>query len=122
MIAVDTSVLIAHLRGEDRVRGVMDPHEETVASALVSWELWKGARSAAGQHAVARLLQTLHLDPLTAATARLAAGLHRDLVETGRPRSDFDTLIAAHAIWRGVPLATLDGGFEGIPGLRLREI
>lgn len=39
------------------------------------------------------------------------------LVAAGKPRSDFDTIIAAHAMWRGVPLVTLDGNFDGIPGL-----
>ena len=122
MIAVDTSVLVAHLRGDERVRGALDPDREVLASSLVAWELWKGARTPAATRAVARLLRALHLDPLTAEQAEFAGSLHRDLTAAGQPRSDYDTLIAAHAMWRDVPLATLDQGFDGIPGLRVRLI
>lgn len=122
MRAFDTSVLVAHLRGDGRVRGVIDPSVESVACSLVAWELWKGARSPVAMRGVARLLRALHMDPLTPELAEFAGDVHRDLVATGQPRSDFDTIIAAHAMWRNVPLVTLDGDFEGIPGLTVERV
>lgn len=122
MYAIDTSVLIAHLRGDERVKNAIDPTTEPLASALVTWELWKGAHNPAAMRGVARLLRVLHLDPLTPELAEYAGDLHRALTAAGQPRNDFDTLIAAHAMWRGVPLLTLDGDFEGIDGLQVRNI
>jgi predicted nucleic acid-binding protein len=122
MRAFDTSILVAHLRGDERVRSVFDPAVESLACSLVAWELWKGARSATAMRGVARLLRALHLDPLTSELAEFAGAVHRDLVAAGQPRTDFDTIIAAHAIWRNVPLVTLDGGFDGIPGLDVQHV
>ena len=120
--AFDTSVLVAHLRGDERVRGVLDPGREALACSLVAWELWKGARSPAAMRGVARLLRALHLDPFTAELAEFAGQVHRDLHAAGQPRSDFDTIIAAHALWRGVPLVTRDDAFDGIPGLEVHRV
>lgn len=122
MRAFDTSVLVAHLRGDERVQGVLDPSTESLATSLVAWELWKGARSPTAMRGVARLLRALHLDPLTPELAEFAGDVHRSLVEAGHARSDFDTIIAAHAMWRDVPLVALDGDFGGIPGLKLQHL
>jgi predicted nucleic acid-binding protein len=120
--AFDTSVLVAHLRGDARVRGVLDPSVESLACSLVAWELWKGARSPVAKRGVDRLLRALHLDPFTAELAEFAGDLHRGLVAAGKVRSDFDTIIAAHAMWRDVPLVTMDAGLEGIPGLTVEHV
>ena len=122
MKAYDTSVLVAHLRGDERVQGHIDRAQESYASALVAWELWKGARGPKAMRGVARLLRALHLDPFTSEQAAFAGDVHRELVAAGTPRSDFDTLIAAHALWRDATLVTLDGDFDGIPGLRVEHI
>lgn len=122
MRAFDTSILVAHLRGEERVRGVLDPATESLACSLVAWELWKGARSPTAMRGVGRLLRALHLDPLTPELAEFAGDVHRGMAAAGQPRSDFDTIIAAHAMWRDVPLVTLDGDFDGIPGLDVQHL
>lgn len=122
MKAFDTSVLVAHLRGDERVRGLLDPATESLACSLVAWELWKGARSPTAKRGVARLLRALHLDPFTAELAEFAGVLRRDLVAAGRPLSDFDTIIAAHALWRDVPLVTMDGDFDAVHGLDVQHV
>ncbi len=88
----------------------------------MAWELWKGARSTAAMRGVARLLRALHLDPFTPELAEFAGNLHRELAVAGQPRSDFDTIIAAHAMRRDVPLVTLDGDFDQVPGLVVERV
>ena len=68
------------------------PHEPHMPASLSI------TRCATAMRGVARLLRALHLDPLTPELAEFAGDVHRDLVAAGKARSDFDTIIAAHAM------------------------
>ena len=93
-----------------------------VVPALVAWELWKGASTAASQAAVHDLLATSQVESFSPALAQSAGTLHREMERLGRRRPAIDLLIAAHALHHGSPLATLDRDYDGIPGLDVVKV
>lgn len=120
LIFLDTSVLIAHLRGHERVTAWLDQHTDRLAaSSLVAWELLIGARSAKMRRQAEAVLAGLHVEALTAEIVRVAADEQATLRSHGQTMSAFDMLIAAQAVVYDAPLATLDGDFERIDGLEI---
>lgn len=49
--------------------------------------------------------------------ARIAGELHVEHRERGIERPAFDLLIASHALYHDVPLATVDRDYESVKGL-----
>ena len=122
MLVVDTSVLIAHLRGVGPVSTFLLEHAKRgalVVPALAAWELWKGATNPARVAGVDALLETLHIDAFMPAMARLAGELHVQHRRDGIERPTFDLLIASHALYHDAPLATLDRHYDSIAGLQV---
>ncbi len=122
MLVVDTGVLVEHLRGREAVTSFLERERKrgpVLVPALVAWELWKGAGSAREREGVASLLAALDPDAFLPAMARIAGDLHREHRREGRERPAWDLLIAAHALFRSCPLATLDRDFAPVPGLDL---
>lgn len=124
-IVVDSSVLIDHLRGaatateflgRERRRGPV------LVPSLVAWELWKGASTPRQRSGVQELLTALDADPFGPAMAQLAGELHVRLRGAGRTPPVFDLLIASHALFHGLPLATFDRDYGGIPGVEVVRI
>jgi len=124
-IVVDSSVLIDHLRGagaateflgEERRKGPV------LVPSLVAWELWKGAATPRQRSGVQELLTTLDSDPFGPAMAQLAGELHVLLRGAGRTPPGFDLLIASHALFHNLPLATHDRDYRGIPGLEVLRV
>lgn len=122
MLVVDSSVLIAHLRGDRAASRFLEENAARgplLVPALAAWELWKGATSRARTERVEALLEATHADPLLPAMARLAGALHVQHREAGIERPTFDLLIASHALFHGAPLATLDRDYDSVRGLRV---
>ena len=105
----DTSVLIAHLRGDQRATELLlsIPTRERLASVLVRVEIEGGMRSSE-RASVAGLMDALRLVPVTDAIAR-RAGEHLRRYRRSHAGIDLvDYLIAATAEAHAAPLATLN--------------
>lgn len=124
MLVVDTSVLVAHLRGDARATRFLSRSESDglLVPALAAWELWRGATNPARSQAVEALLESVDSDPFQPAMARLAGELHVQHREAGIERPTFDLLIASHAIFHGVPLATMDRDYDSVRGLNVVRV
>lgn len=117
---MDTSVLVAHLRGDKRVTRFLEENASRgplYVPALAAWELWKGATTPARAERVEALLEAVHVDPFLAAMAKVAGDLHVEHREKGIERPTYDLLIASHALFHGAPLATLDRDYDTVRGL-----
>ena len=120
MIVFDTSILIAHLRGDERAtRLLLDtPNMERAASVLARIEIEGGMRSGE-RRSVASLFGILQLLPLTDEIARRAGELLRTY-RRSHPGIDLvDYAVAATAELHAASLVTLNvRHFPMIAGLR----
>lgn len=122
MLIFDSSILVAHLRGEANATRFLRSNNarfELVIPALVAWELWKGATTKKRTASVRRLLESFTVDPFTAALADLAGALHVEHRQRGLERPTIDLLIASHAIFHDAPIATLDHDYDYVDGLQV---
>lgn len=122
MIVVDTSVIIAHLRGARSATKFLEENASRgplLVPAIAAWELWRGASTPARLDHVDELLESFVLDPLLPAMARTAGVLHNEQRAAGIERTPYDLLIASHALFHDAPLATLDRDFDKVRGLRV---
>jgi predicted nucleic acid-binding protein len=105
----DTSILIAHLRGDERATRLLlgTPGAERAASVLARIEIEGGMRSGE-RRSVASLFGVLQLLPVTDAVARRAGELLRTY-RGSHPGVDLvDYAVAATAEIHGASLATLN--------------
>ena len=105
----DTSVLIAHLRGDPRATEMLlsVPTRDRLASVLVRVEI-EGWMRASERASVAGLMDALRLVPVTDAIAR-RAGEHLRRYRRSHAGIDLvDCLIAATAEAHAAPIATLN--------------
>ena len=109
MTVFDTSVLIAHLRGDERATKLLleTPSEERLASVLARIEIEGGMRSAE-RAAVASLFTVLRLIPVTDAIARRAGEYLREYRRSHTGIDLVDYAVAATADLHGAELATLN--------------
>lgn len=124
MLVVDTSVLVAHLCGDKKATAFLAKEQSggLIVPALAAWELWRGATNAARTQAVEALLESVDLDAFQPAMARLAGELQVQHRERGIERPAFDLLIASHALFHAVPLATMDRDYDSVRGLRVVRV
>jgi predicted nucleic acid-binding protein len=128
-VILDTSVVVAHLRGVSSVTARLQAvlrAQETLYLPLTAWgELLFGAYHA-GQPAreLANLTEfaqvTVRLLP-TDRTADQYARLKQALAAAGAPIPENDIWIAACALDNGLPLATRDAHFFRVPGLIVQD-
>ena len=119
MIVFDTSVLIAHLRGDERATDLLleTPGRERLASVLARIEIEGGMRSAE-RGAVASLFSVLRLIPVTDPIARRAGELLRTYRRSHTGIDLVDYAVAATAEVNAARLATLNiKHFPMFPGL-----
>ena len=120
MIVFDTSILIAHLRGDERATHLLlgAPTGDRAASVLARIEVEGGMRSGE-RRSVASLFGVLQLLPVTDAIARRAGELLRTY-RLSHPGIDLvDYAVAATAEVHGATVATLNvKHFPMIEGLR----
>lgn len=105
----DSTILIAHLRGDPRATEMLADAAMTsaLASVLSRTEIEGGMRSGE-RHDVARLFDGLDLVPVTDGIAR-RAGVHLRRFRRSHPGIDLaDYLIGASAEEAGVELVTLN--------------
>ncbi len=109
LMLFDTSVLIAHLRGDERATEMLlaRPTTDRLASVMARVEIEGGMKS--GERAsVARLIDALRLVPVTDAIAR-RAGEHVRRYRRSHSGIDLvDYVVAATAEAYDVPLLTLN--------------
>ncbi len=105
----DTSVLIAHLRGEPRATELLlaVPTIDRLASVLARVEIEGGMRSGE-QVSVAGLIDGLRLVPVSDAIARRAGELLRRYRRSHSGIDLVDYVVAATAEAHDVPLLTLN--------------
>lgn len=109
MTLFDTSVLIAHLRGDARATELLAgvPNEERLASVLARVEIEGGMRS--GERSpVASLFSVIRLLPVTDAIARRAAEHLRRYRRSHSGIDLVDYVVAATAELHDAGLATLN--------------
>jgi predicted nucleic acid-binding protein len=121
-VLIDTSVLI----GWENDRFDKGKLPDTVSVSVVTVaELRLGVLTArslenrARRMATLRLAESLEPLPVDDATAEAWAVLVAALRGAGRKTPVNDSWIAATAIARGIPVATQDDDYEGIPGLNV---
>lgn len=124
-VLIDTSIIIEHLRKQDRQRSILYRIVDNYVlctSAIVEFELYSGAIDDRKLRDVQEILEWCELLPLTSEVAQVAARTYRDLKVTNQLIEVRDIFIAATALAYGLPLLTLNTGhFSRIERLRLQS-
>jgi predicted nucleic acid-binding protein len=109
MIVLDTSVLIAHLRGDEAATRYLltIPTDQRAASVLARIEIEGGMRSGE-RRSVASLFAILRLLPVSDAVARRAGELLRTYRRSQQGIDLVDYAVAATVELHGARLATLN--------------
>ena len=109
VIVFDTSVLIAHLRGDERATKMLleTPSGERMASVLARIEIEGGMRTAE-RNAVAALFTVMRMMPVTDGIARRAGEYLRKYRRSHTGIDLVDYAVAATADLHGAQLATLN--------------
>jgi predicted nucleic acid-binding protein len=119
-IVFDSTVLIAHLRGDSRATDLLlDPGRDDRLVSVVSRIEIEGGMRSAERAAVARLLGVVTLVPVTDAIAQRAGEFLREFRRSHQGIDLADYVIAATADVREASLATLNvKHFPMVRGLR----
>ena len=120
-ILLDTSVVIAHLRGRIDILALTTPAEALFLPLVALGELYKGAaKSTRAEHnrqLVEDFLQIAALLFPDRATAEIYARTAFELETKGQVIPENDLWIAAVALECDLPCATRDGHFQRVDGL-----
>ncbi len=124
-LVLDTSVVIAALRGVFGIENRLDQTERLWLPLIALGELELGVElsnnSKAQRAALDAFLPVVAVLPLTTGTTRHYARLRNALRKTGTPIPENDIWIAALALEHGWPLATRDAHFFRVPGLVVQD-
>ena len=124
-IVLDTSVVIAALRGVVGVKAKLDQADRLWLPLIALGELELGvelsANARAQRAALDAFLPVVAPLTLTNETARHYARLRGALKRAGTPIPENDLWIAALAVERGWPVATRDAHFARVPGLSVLD-
>lgn len=122
-ILLDTSVVVAHLRGGIDVLALAAPEEPLFLPLVALGELYKGALVSTRPEHNRRLVDDFLLIAALlypdSATAEAYAQIAVQLKGKGRPIPENDIWIAAVALECDMPLAARDGHFAEVDGLDL---
>ncbi|MCX8104012.1 MAG: type II toxin-antitoxin system VapC family toxin [Candidatus Bipolaricaulota bacterium] len=121
-VLIDTSALIAHLRGRLSLQELLRDYESIYVSAITLYELEYGAIRAGRASDFAQLARVLQ--PAVLAVGRLeaerAAHLNGKLARKNRQIGPRDALIAGTALQWGLDLLTLNASeFQRVPNLNV---
>jgi hypothetical protein len=121
----DTSVFIA----VEQERPLSGPTPESIAVSVITiGELRLGVLAAESGPLRAQRLETLSVAealeplPVDAPVAHAWAALRLELRDAGRRMPINDSWIAATAIANGMPVASQDGDYDAVPGLRVIRV
>lgn len=122
-ILIDTSIVIEHLRKQNRRKSILYRIADDYAlhvSTIVEFELYAGATDRQKQHDIQEILSWCTLLPFTSDVAATAAALYRELRATNQLLEIRDIFIASTALTYTLPLMTLNlGHFDRIKRLQL---
>lgn len=122
MIAFDTSFLLDYLDGDDATAAYLEEHSNKpfFAPALALFEVYRGVTRTGGRDQIGHVatgLDWVEPLPLTDESAREAALIEAELLETGERINLGDTLIAGVVREAGGSLVTADSHFDRVNGL-----
>ncbi len=124
-ILLDSSIVIAYLRGRLDLFSLLDSGEETYLPLVVLAELYKGAEKSTRKkdnlRQVDDFLRRASLLYPDISTARIYAGITATLEAEDQPLAENDLWIAAVALEFDMPLATRDAHFNRVAGLTVFE-
>lgn len=122
-ILLDTTVLVAHLRGKLDGWTAAGENSELYLSLVILGELYKGAYKSSNPAVNEALIDglLLHVSLLfpDTATAHSYASTVLQLEQAGTPIPQNDVWIAAVALECDLPVATRDAHFEKVSGLQV---
>ncbi len=127
-VYLDTSAIIEFLRGNQRVRKIIEESSEIFTGVIQIYEIFfgefyleeKGYRSKIEEIKDFFLgLKTIKLEP---EDSILASKIAAKLKAIGKTINDFDIIIAAQAIQRNLLLVTKDKDFERLKEFNLKAI
>jgi len=122
-LCLDTSALIAYLKGRDPGAAAVERAVKDYAchvTAITVYELLFGVARAQKQIGEEALLGVMNVAPFDDAAARRAARLHADLISRNEDIGVKDVLIAAICLEHSLPLLTLnERHFSRVPGLQV---
>ena len=124
-LLIDTSALIAHLRGQLVLQDYIRDYVDAYVSAITVYELEYGATRAGRASDFSRLQEVFGPSILEvgSADAALAAQMNGALARKNQQIGPRDALIAGTALQRGLDLLTLNvNEFKRVPGLRVVAI
>lgn len=125
-ILVDTSIIIEHLRKQNRRKSILyDMVGDYVLyiATIVEFELYAGAVDTQKQQDIAEIVSWCNVLPFTTDVARTAATIFRDLRTANQLIEIRDIFIAATALTYDLSLVTLNlSHFNRIDGLRLHPV
>lgn len=120
-VCLDTSVLIAYLKGREPGAAAVERAVKDAACYITSitvYELLFGVARAQKQIGEQELLGLMIILPFDELAARRAATLHDDLIRRNQEIGVKDVLIAAICLEHDLPILTLnDRHFNRAPGL-----
>ena len=124
-VLLDSSVVIAYLRGKLDLRQKIAPDEPLFLPLVALGELYKGAlkseRPAENLARISELLAVLAVLNPDGRTAMKYAEISAALERAGQPIPENDLWIAAVAVECDMPLATRDAHFDRVPGLAVLD-
>lgn len=124
-VLLDSSVVIAYLRGRIDLRQKVAPDEPLFLPLVALGELYKGAlksqRPDDNLQRISELMAILAVLNPDGGTARKYAQAAAELERRGEPIPENDLWIAAMALECDMPLATLDAHFVRVPGLTVLD-
>lgn len=122
-LCLDTSALIAYLKGRDPGAAAVERAVKDYTchvTAITVYELLFGVARAQKQIGEEALLGVMSVAPFDDAAARRAARLHADLISRNEDIGVKDVLIAAICLEHSLPLLTLnERHFSRVPGLQV---
>lgn len=124
-ILIDTTVVVAHLRGvatvSERLAQAQTRYLSAIALGELHFGLWRSARREENRVQLARWLQAIVLLSVGSATAERYGELKQQLALAGNPIPENDLWIAATALEHRLPVATRDDHFKLVPGLTVLD-
>ncbi|MCX6907456.1 MAG: PIN domain-containing protein [Verrucomicrobia bacterium] len=122
---VDSSIVIAHLRGNPAIRAHLEACSEVILPVFVLAELMLGVRLAARSEAEGRGLEAFEkktrLGLPDRQTAAKYADIKQSLLQKGTPIPINDLWVAAYCLQHGLPLAARDQHFNQVDGLTVLD-